>query len=142
MSFFSLPLAQKLNKKHRIILKKAEHNKKLTQLRMGDWGIKSLESGLISLRQLDSLTRLLRRVIKPSCGQVWFRKLSFASITQKPNEVRMGRGKGPIKYWVVPYNAGSVLFEISGLPSQKALDLLRVLQTKIPFRTTLTTVRQ
>jgi len=120
-------------------LKKKKH---LTQLAFGSFGLKSLENGRITMKQLETLRRGLSRYIKKNTAQLWFRQKPLFPITQKPTEIRMGKGKGSIFTHIIRLRAGSVFCEIEGILPELAIELLRVLATKLGVRTVILSKRR
>ena len=100
----------------------------------GSFALKSLEIGRITNRQLESariaMTRYMRRE-----GKVWIRIFPDKPITKKPQEVRMGKGKGPLDHWVAVVKPGKIMFEIDGVPSDIAVEALRLAAQKLPVMT-------
>ena len=106
-----------------------------TRIAFGDFGIKTLEPGRITSRQIEAarvaMTRRMKRV-----GKVWIRIFPDKPITKKPAETRMGKGKGSPEYWVAPVRPGRVLFEIGGGVSEElAREALRLAAHKLPVKT-------
>ena len=106
-----------------------------TRINFGDFGIKALEPGRITSRQIEAariaMTRRMKRV-----GRVWIRIFPDKSITKKPAETRMGKGKGSPEYWVAVVKPGRILFEIGGSVSPElAKEALRLAQQKLPIKT-------
>jgi len=112
-----------------------EKKKHLTQLQFGSFGLKALENGRVTIKQLETLRRGLSRYIKKNTAQLWFRQKPSFSITQKPTEIRMGKGKGSILTQIIRLRAGSVFCEIEGLLPDVSLTLLRLVATKVGIRT-------
>lgn len=100
----------------------------------GSFGIKALEPGWITNRQIESariaITRYLRRD-----GKVWIRIFPDKSITKKPAETRMGSGKGNPEFWVAVVKPGRVMFEIDGVSRERATEALRLASHKLPIKT-------
>lgn len=101
----------------------------------GDFGLKALEPGRITSRQIEAarvaMTRRMKRV-----GKVWIRIFPDKPITKKPAETRMGKGKGSPEYWVAVVKPGRVLFEIGGgIPEELAREALRLAAHKLPIKT-------
>jgi len=106
-----------------------------TRINFGDFGLKALEPGRITSRQIEAarvaMTRKMKRV-----GKVWIRIFPDKPITKKPAETRMGKGKGSPEYWVAPVRPGRVLFEIGGgISEELAREALRLAQHKLPIKT-------
>ena len=90
-----------------------------TDLQFGKYGIKSLQSGRISARTIEAVRRVMTRKYKRA-GQIWIRVFPDLPITNKPAEVRMGKGKGSVSYWVCSVQSGQILYEMDGIPYQLA----------------------
>ncbi len=123
----------------RIKYKKYHKNKikvvadRTSYLRMGSYGLKALESGRISAQQIETLRQTIGRKIRPR-GRLWIRIFPSLPVTQKPSEVRMGKGKGNVKLWVCPVKKGQILYEISGVSSSVAEKALRTASNKLPVK--------
>ena len=94
-----------------------------TKVSFGSYGLKTLEGGKISSRQIEAVRRVIVRKLKRT-GKLWIRVFPNVPITAKPNEVRMGRGKGSVDHWVAVVKPGTVLYEIGSTKenlAQKAL---------------------
>lgn len=103
-------------------------------LSFGTFGIKSLEPGWITSRQIEAARIAMTRAMKRE-GQVWIRIFPDKPITKKPAEVRMGKGKGAPDYWVACVKPGTVLFESSGVSVELAKEALRLAAQKLPVST-------
>ncbi len=104
------------------------------RIAFGDFGIKSLEAGWITSRQIESARIAMTRNMKRE-GQVWIKIFPDKPITKKPAEVRMGKGKGAPEYWVATIKPGTILFEISGVNREVAQEALRLAAQKLPVTT-------
>ncbi len=100
----------------------------------GSFGIKALEPGWITARQLEAARVAVTRAMKRE-GQVWIRIFPDKPITQKPAEVRMGKGKGAPEYWVACIKPGTILFEAGGVTKATALEALKLADGKLPIKT-------
>ena len=100
----------------------------------GDFGLKTLEPGWITNRQIESarvaITRFIRRT-----GRVWIRIFPDKPLTKKPQETRMGKGKGGPEGWVAVVRPGRVLFEMEGVSREQAVEAMRRAGHKLPVRT-------
>jgi|TARA_B110000902_G_C13959087_1_gene456716 large subunit ribosomal protein L16 len=105
---------------------------KSINLVFGTSGLKSLENGRITTKQIETARQVIRRKIRPFGGKLWIRIFPHLSITSKPAEVRMGKGKGSINTWVAHVKRGQVLFEIAGVPSKAAKAILLGGGQKLP----------
>jgi large subunit ribosomal protein L16 len=103
-------------------------------LAFGTFGLKSLESGFITSRQIEASRIAVTRAMKRE-GQVWIRIFPDKPITKKPAEVRMGKGKGAPEYWVAIVKAGTIMFEAGGVPLETAKEALRLAAQKLPIKT-------
>jgi len=103
-------------------------------LSFGTFGIKSLEAGWITSRQIEAARIAMTRAMKRE-GQVWIRIFPDKPITKKPAEVRMGKGKGAPDYWVAVVKPGTILFESSGVNIELAKEALRLAAQKLPMST-------
>lgn len=129
---FLQPKRTKYKKTRKGKLKKLEF--KSNNLRFGEIGVKAEYSGLISARQIEAARRAITRKIKRK-GKIWIRIFPDLPITSKPNESRMGKGKGAVSYWGAKVRGGTVLFEICGVPKHTAAEALRAGSSKLPIRT-------
>ncbi len=104
------------------------------QLSNGMFGIKSIDSNFLTARQIEAARIAATRFMKRE-GQLWIKIFPDKPITKKPLEVRMGKGKGAVEYWVAVVKPGRVLFEISGVPVETAKEALRLAAQKLPVKT-------
>lgn len=102
----------------------------------GDFGLKAVGRGRITSRQIESARRAMSRYIKRG-GKIWIRIFPDKPITQKPLEVRMGKGKGNVEYWVALIQPGKVLYEIQGVPREIAQEAFKLASAKLPIKTEL-----
>ena len=100
----------------------------------GSFGTKSLEAGWITSRQIEAARIAVTRKMKRE-GQVWIRIFPDKTITKKPAEVRMGKGKGAPEYWVAVVKPGTIMFEVGGVTIAEAKEALRLAAQKLPIRT-------
>ncbi|MCX5809121.1 MAG: 50S ribosomal protein L16 [Proteobacteria bacterium] len=100
----------------------------------GDFGLQALECGRLTARQIEAARIALTRYVKRT-GKVWIRVFPDKPITKKPAEVRMGKGKGATEGWVAVVRPGKVLYEIKGVPEDKAREALRIASFKLPIET-------
>ena len=103
-------------------------------LSFGGFGLKALENGYFSDRQIEAARVALMRNLRGG-GKVWIRIFPDKQITKKPAETRMGKGKGDPDHWVAVIRKGRILFEMDGIPLEIAKESFRVAAFKIPFRT-------
>ena len=104
------------------------------QLSNGTFGIKTLDPVFINSRQIEAARIAATRYMKRE-GQLWIKIFPDKPITKKPLEVRMGKGKGAVEYWVAVCRPGRVLFEVGGVPLEIAREALRLAAQKLPART-------
>ena len=100
----------------------------------GTFGIKSLDSNFVTARQIEAARIAATRYMKRE-GSLWIKIFPDKSITKKPLEVRMGKGKGAVEYWVAVVKPGRILFEIGGVPFDVAKEALRLAAQKLPVKT-------
>ena len=98
-------------------------------INFGSFGIKSLEAGWITSRQIEAARIAVTRKMKRE-GQVWIRIFPDKPVTKKPAEVRMGKGKGAPEYWVAVVKPGTIMFEAGGVTTQLAKEALRLAAQK------------
>ncbi|PQL93929.1 50S ribosomal protein L16 [Apibacter adventoris] len=104
------------------------------QLAYGTFGIKALDSVFITARQIEAARIAATRYMKRE-GQLWIKIFPDKPITKKPAEVRMGKGKGAVEYWVARVTPGRILFEVGGVPYDVAKEALRLAAQKLPVKT-------
>jgi large subunit ribosomal protein L16 len=105
-----------------------------TSVHFGDYGLKSLEAGWLTNRQIEAARIAMTRKIKRG-GKVWINVFPDKPVTQKPAETRMGSGKGSPEHWVAVVKPGRVMFELAGVPEPLAKEALRLAGTKLSVRT-------
>ena len=106
--------------------------KRGAEIAFGSFGIKALETAFITARQLEAARQAVTRYMKRE-GQIWIRIFPDKPITKKPNEVRMGKGKGSPEYFVARVCPGRILFEADGVPMEVAKEALRLASQKLPI---------
>lgn len=104
------------------------------QLAFGTFGIKTLQPGMITSRQIEAARIAVTRFMKRE-GQVWIRIFPDTPVTSKPAEVRMGKGKGALDHWAAKVAPGRILFEIEGVPLEVGKEALRLAAQKLPVTT-------
>ena len=105
-----------------------------TTVQFGDFGIKSLDDGWVTNRQIEAARIAMTRKIKRG-GKVWINVFPDKPVSQKPAETRMGSGKGAPEHWVAVVKPGRVMFELSGVPEPLAKEALRLAGQKLPVKT-------
>lgn len=101
----------------------------------GEYGLKATERGQLTARQIESARRAMTRHIKRG-GKIWIRIFPDTPITKKPIEVRMGKGKGNVEYWVSKIQPGKVLYEMEGVTEEVAREAFARAAAKLPLATT------
>jgi large subunit ribosomal protein L16 len=127
-----LPKKTKFRKVHRGRMRGTAKGQTVVQF--GDWGIKALEPGWVTNRQIEAARIAMTRKIKRG-GKVWINVFPDKSVTKKPAETRMGSGKGSPEGWVAVIKPGRVMFELAGVDERLAKDALRLAAMKLPIRT-------
>ena len=105
-----------------------------SQIAFGSFGIKSMDEGFLTSRQIEAARIAVTRYMKRE-GKVWIRVFPDKPISSKPAEVRMGKGKGALDHWVAVIRPGRVLFEAEGVPYDVAKEALRLAAQKLPLKT-------
>ncbi len=105
-----------------------------TDVSFGDFGLQSLGRDWITNRQIESCRIAINRYLKRK-GKVWIRVFPHKSITSRPPETRMGKGKGAVEAWVAVIRPGTMLFEVAGVPESQAREALRLASNKLGIRT-------
>ena len=109
-----------------------------TNLDFGGFGLKAMEPNRVTAREIEAARRAITREMKRQ-GRVWIRIFPDLPVTDKPAEVRMGKGKGAVEYWAARVHPGRILFEIDGVPADVAHEALRLGAAKLPVRTKVVT---
>ncbi|MEJ2346459.1 MAG: 50S ribosomal protein L16 [Gammaproteobacteria bacterium] len=114
------------------------HNRGLAQrgskVSFGEYGLKALDRGRITARQIEAARRAMTRHIKRG-GKIWIRVFPDTPVTKKPLEVRQGKGKGNVEYWVAKIQPGKVLYEMEGVSEDIAREAFRLAAAKLPIKT-------
>lgn len=101
----------------------------------GEYGLKATTRGRVTARQIEAARRTITRHVKRA-GKLWIRVFPDKPITKKPLEVRMGKGKGSVEYWVAQVKPGAVLYEIQGVPEDVAREAFKLAAAKLPVKST------
>jgi large subunit ribosomal protein L16 len=126
------PKRTKFRKMHRGRLTgKASRNNKLDH---GTYGIQALEPVWLTSRQIEAVRRTISRYTKRT-GKIWIKVFPDKSVTARPEESRMGSGKGAVDYWVAVVKPGTILFEIGSVPEEVARAALSLASYKLPLKT-------
>ena len=104
----------------------------------GEYGLKSVDRGRLTARQIEAARRAMTRHIKRG-GKIWIRVFPDKPITEKPLEVRQGKGKGNVEYWVAQIQPGRMLYEMEGVSEEIAREAFKLAAAKLPLRTTFVT---
>lgn len=104
------------------------------ELAFGEFGLKALENGLLKNNQIEAVRVILARQLHKG-GKLWIRVFPHKSITKKPAEVRMGKGKGELDHWVALIKRGAVILELGSVPEEYARQCFRLAAYKLPMRT-------
>ena len=125
-----------------------KHHKELQRIRglspkgaslnFGQFGLKAVEPGRITARQIEAARITITRHVKRQ-GRVWIRMFPDLPVSKKPAEVRMGKGKGSPEYWVAAVRAGRILYEMDGVNEELAREALTLAAAKLPIRTKVVT---
>lgn len=106
----------------------------LNCLTFGSYGIKAIEHGRLNSKQIESMYQTLNKIIKKK-GKIFLKIFPHTPVTSKPIEVRMGKGKGNVDFWVAKIKAGTILCEIEINSKILALNALNLIKTKLPLKT-------
>lgn len=109
-----------------------------SKVSFGEFGLKSTGRGRITARQIEAARRAMSRYIKRG-GKIWIRVFPDKPITQKPLEVRQGKGKGNVEYWVAQIQPGRMLYEMEGVAEEIAREAFRLAAAKLPVSTAFVT---
>ena len=105
------------------------------EVSFGSFGLKAVSRGQLTARQIEAARRAMTRHVKRQ-GKIWIRVFPDKPITEKPLEVRMGKGKGGVEYWVAQIQPGKVLYEIEGVSEELAREAFALAAAKLPLATT------
>jgi large subunit ribosomal protein L16 len=130
MKFF--PSQTKYKKYFRLHLKKG-YAVKSNSLIFSHFGVRALQNSFLTSRHIETLLMFLRKKLKKQ-GKIWFRVFPHISVSKKPGEVRMGKGKGRHSYWASFVKRGQIIFEVVGLPSSERRRILLECSHKLPFK--------
>src|SRR5210317_2308717 len=109
-----------------------------SKVSFGEIALKATDRGRITARQIEAARRTMTRRIKRA-GKIWIRVFPDKPITKKPLEVRMGKGKGSVEYWVAQIQPGRMLFEMEGVTEELAREAFKLAAAKLPINTTFVT---
>ena len=109
-----------------------------SKVSFGEYALKAIGRGRMTARQIEAARRTITRRVKRG-GKLWIRVFPDKPITQKPLEVRQGKGKGSVESWVCQIQPGRVLYEIEGVSEEIAREAFTLAAAKLPFKTTFVT---
>lgn len=104
------------------------------KVNFGEYGLKSIGRGRITARQIEAARRAMTRHVKRG-GNIWIRIFPDKPISKKPLEVRQGKGKGNVEYWVAQVQPGKMLYEMEGVPENLAREAFALAAAKLPVKT-------
>ncbi|MGB7754499.1 MAG: 50S ribosomal protein L16 [Salinisphaera sp.] len=104
------------------------------EVSFGEFGLKAVERGRLTARQIEAARRAMTRHIRRG-GKTWIRVFPDKPVTKKPIEVRMGKGKGNVEFWVAKVQPGSMLYEMEGVSREVAQEAFRLAASKLPVKT-------
>ena len=104
------------------------------EVSFGDYGLQAVQCGKLTARQIEAARIAISRYVKRT-GKLWIRTFPNKPITKKPAETRMGKGKGAVEGWIAIVRPGKVLYEINGVPEDKAREALAIAAQKLPLKT-------
>lgn len=105
-----------------------------SKVSFGEYALKSVERGRLTARQIEAARRTMTRHVKRG-GKIWIRVFPDKPITEKPLEVRQGKGKGNVEYWICQIQPGRVLYEMEGVDEELAREAFALAAAKLPFKT-------
>ena len=105
-----------------------------SKVSFGEYALKATGRGRLTSRQIEAARCAMTRKVKRG-GKIWIRVFPDKPITEKPLEVRMGKGKGNVEYWVCQIQPGKVLYEMEGVPEELAREAFALAAAKLPFET-------
>jgi len=109
-----------------------------SKVSFGTYGLKAVARGRMTARQIEAARRAMTRHVKRQ-GKIWIRVFPDKPITEKPLEVRQGKGKGNVEYWICQIQPGRMLYEMEGVPEELAREAFALAAAKLPFKTTFVT---
>jgi len=127
-----MPRKVKFRKSHRG--SRAGTPERGTRVSYGDFGLQSIGRDWVTNNQIEACRVAINRFLKRK-GKVWIRVFPHKSVTQRPPETRMGKGKGAVEKWVAVVRPGTMLFEIAGVPESQAREAMRLAANKLGIRT-------
>ncbi|WWO99861.1 MAG: 50S ribosomal protein L16 [Candidatus Dasytiphilus stammeri] len=104
------------------------------EIKFGSFGLKAIQRGMITASQIEAARRVMSRTIKRQ-GKIWICIFPDKPMTKKPLEVRMGKGKGNVEFWVAPIQPGKILYEMDGVTEELARLAFKLAAAKLPIKT-------
>ncbi len=104
-----------------------------TDINFGEYGLKAMEPARVTSRQIEAARRAMTRYVARG-GRIWIRIFRDVPVSSKPAEVRMGKGKGTTEYWACRVKPGRIMYEITGVPEEKAREAMRLAAMKLPVK--------
>ncbi len=104
------------------------------QVSFGEFGLQSLSNAWVTARQIEAARRAITHELRRG-GKVWIRVFPDKPVTKKPAETRMGKGKGPVEFWVSVVKRGRMMFEVAGVQEELAREAMRLAAHKLPVKT-------
>ena len=130
---FQPPKKMKFRKRHK--MRNTGNSKKPPRVVYGEFALQATGRGFLTARQIESARRCIARHVKRG-GKIWIRAFPDKPVTKKPLEVRQGKGKGNVEYWVAEILPGKVLYEVEGVPEELAREAFALAAAKLPLSTT------
>jgi large subunit ribosomal protein L16 len=130
----NIPKNSKFKRLHKGFISSIEYKKSIINLYYGVFGLKVLKRCRLSIKQLNAAKQKIIKAIKKK-EKLWIRGFTDIPVTKKPNEMRMGKGKGSVEYWILRVKAGCSLFELSNMSKKRAFMLLSDAAKKLPSPT-------
>jgi large subunit ribosomal protein L16 len=106
-----------------------------SKVSFGEYALKAVDRGRLTARQIEAARRAMTRHVKRG-GKIWIRVFPDKPITEKPLEVRQGKGKGNVEYWIAQIQPGRILYEMEGVSEELAREAFDLAAAKLPFKTT------
>lgn len=125
---------KKVKHKKTFRIKKKNIESRGTELNFGNYGLKSLDNKWLNSRQLEAARRAIIRYLRKG-GKMWIRVFPTIPVTNKGNEMPMGKGKGSVDHYIFPLKPGRIIFEISGISQEKAREAFSRATNKLPVKT-------
>jgi large subunit ribosomal protein L16 len=125
------PRRTRYRKSHKLRIRKINYSKGGSKFIIGNFAIKALKACRLAFRPIEAGRRILARKLKKK-SRIWIRPLAHTPLTKKPNEIRMGKGKGTVHSWVNRLEAGNIIFEVNHVKTAEVVQVLRNAGKKLP----------